>query len=72
MPRKAPAAPITEPLRAMIRASNKSQNQIATESKIAQPIINRFVNGNREISGRNADKLAAYFNMRLAPDIQPG
>ena len=37
----------------------------AKESGICQPVLQRFVNGERGLSMENIDKLAEFFGMRL-------
>ena len=39
--------------------------EIAREAGVVQPVLHRFVKGERDLTLRTADKLAAYFGMEL-------
>lgn len=60
---------ISEILKNAIRSSGKNLNQIAKESGIARPILHRFLDDgdfHRDIRLEGtADKLAAYFGLKL-------
>lgn len=52
-------------LRTMIRESGATVAAIAREAGIAQPVLYRFVSGERDLTLRTADKLVAYFGLEL-------
>lgn len=54
-------------LRKAVRDSKKTVNAIAVESKISQPILYRFMAGERDLKLRTAQKLADYFGLELGP-----
>jgi len=56
--------PLSEQLRAAIRASAESGNAIAKAAGISQPVMSRFLSGN-DIKFSAADKLATYFGLVL-------
>jgi plasmid maintenance system antidote protein VapI len=58
---------MAETLRKVIAASGKTVAVIARGAGIAQPVLHRFVKGERDLTLRTADKLAAYFDMELRP-----
>lgn len=65
--RKTPAERLTlaERLRAEIMASGLPVGAIAREAGIAQPVLHRFVAGERDLTLRTADKLVDYFGLEL-------
>jgi transcriptional regulator with XRE-family HTH domain len=56
---------ITEQLRASIRKSGLSQEQIAEATGVSQGVLSRFVRGERSINLTTAEKLAEYFGLSL-------
>lgn len=48
-----------------IAATGKSVNAVATESGVSQPILHRFVTGQRGINLKTADRLCAYLQLEL-------
>jgi plasmid maintenance system antidote protein VapI len=56
---------MAETLRTLIAASGKSTTAIARESGIPQPVLHRFIAGERTITIDTADKLLAYFHLEL-------
>lgn len=64
--RKPPLPTLADQLRAAVADSGLSHYRIAKDTGISQPIITRFVNGDRSVSLDTAGKLAAYFGMSLA------
>jgi DNA-binding Xre family transcriptional regulator len=58
--------PLAEQLRTMIEASGLTINSLAVAVGIPQPVLHRFVSGEREaIRLDTADKLCEYFGVRL-------
>jgi plasmid maintenance system antidote protein VapI len=54
----------------LLRTFLDSGQTVATASRgagIAQPVLHRFVHGQRDLTLRTADKLAAYFGLDLRP-----
>jgi plasmid maintenance system antidote protein VapI len=58
---------MTEQLKQAIQGSKKSVNAIAVESQIPQPVLHRFLSGERDLTLRTAQKLADYFGLELRP-----
>jgi plasmid maintenance system antidote protein VapI len=54
-------------LRKAIKESKKTVNAIAVESEIPQPVLYRFVTGERDLTLRTAQRLADYFGLELRP-----
>lgn len=52
-------------LKKAIQDSGKSVNAIAVESGIPQPVLHRFVKGDRDLTLTTAEKLFRYFNFEL-------
>lgn len=61
-------APLTKQLQAAIRSCGQSVAAIAQASDIPQPVLQRFVSGERGITLETAGKLAAYLRLSLQPD----
>jgi transcriptional regulator with XRE-family HTH domain len=59
---------ITEVLRAAIEKSGLTRYRIAKESGIPESNLRRFVQGEMSVRLDSADRLAAYFGLRLTPD----
>lgn len=57
--------PISEQLKEAIRASGKSLYQIAKDTGIANPILYRFMSGQREPSLGTIDRLCSYLGLEL-------
>ena len=56
---------IADQLRKEIQACGKSVNAVAVESGIPQPVLHRFVKGERDLTLTTAEKLVLYFNLEL-------
>ena len=56
---------LTAQLRSAIETSGASLYRIAKDSGVPQSVVHRFATGQRQIKLDAADKLAAYFGMRL-------
>jgi plasmid maintenance system antidote protein VapI len=52
-------------LRKAIVDSGLSQYRIAKESGVPQPVLNRFVNGERDITVGTAGRLCSYLKLEL-------
>ena len=61
---------LSDQLRAKIRESGKSANQLAREIGIPQPTITTFLNG-KDVRLETANKLAVYFGLRLCDEPAP-
>ena len=58
---------IMDELRQAILHSGETEYRVAKESGVAQPIVNRFLRGERGISLETAAKLCKYLRLHLAP-----
>lgn len=56
---------LTIQIKRAIDASGLSIYRLAIESGIPQPVLQRFVSGERDIKLSTADKLAVYFGLTL-------
>ncbi len=67
-----PYRPLAGQLRAMIEQSGMNTNAVAVAVGIPQPVLHRFVTGDREnIRLDTADKLAEFFGVELRPARKP-
>ena len=57
---------LVDQLREAMINSGETQYRIAKDSGVPQPVVNRFLNGERGISFETAGKLCAYLRLRLA------
>lgn len=58
---------IVDQLRAAIRASGLTSYRLGKEAKVGQPIIDRFLNGERMPRLDTAARLAAVLRLELKP-----
>ena len=58
---------MADQLRKAIKSSGMTVNAIAVEAGIPQPVLYRFVSGERDLTMRTAQKLADYFGLELHP-----
>jgi len=58
-------ATMSDVLRKAIRDSGISMRRLSIDSGIARPSLIRFARGDQSLRLDVADKLAAYFNLRL-------
>ena len=58
---------IAETLRAMIADSGETVAAVSRGTGIAQPVLHRFVHGERDLTLRTAEKLLQYFDLELRP-----
>ena len=56
---------LQDSLKTAIRQTGEPLNRLAKKSGVSQPIIYRFVSGERDIRLETADKLAAALGLRL-------
>lgn len=61
-------APLTDQLREAIRCCGKSVSAIAQASDVPQPVVQRFVSGERGITLDTAARLAKYLGLSLLPN----
>jgi transcriptional regulator with XRE-family HTH domain len=61
---------IIDELKAAIRASGLSYNQLETEIGLGRGIISRFVKGQRDIGLETAEKVAEHFGLHLCPTAE--
>jgi plasmid maintenance system antidote protein VapI len=62
---KAEPDTLADQLRAALVASDLSHYRISKDTGISQPVVTRFINGDRDLRLETAGKLAAYLGMRL-------
>jgi len=62
---------ISEQLRAAVAGSGLSIYAVAKGAGIAEPCLNRFMRRKRGLTLETADKLAAFFTMRLTRPRKP-
>jgi plasmid maintenance system antidote protein VapI len=60
-------ATIAETLRKMVVDSGEPVTAVARAAGIAQPVLHRFVAGERDLTLRTAEKLVAHFDLELRP-----
>ena len=56
---------LTEQLHSAIKTSGATLYRISKDSGVLNAVLHRFATGQRQIKLDQADKLAAYFGMRL-------
>ena len=59
---------LVDQLRQAIVDSGLTQYRIAKDTGVPQPVVNRFVSGERGITLETAGKLCKYLRLRLARD----
>jgi predicted transcriptional regulator len=65
MSKKQNQTPMTEGIKKAIADSGLSIYMLAKESGVSQPVLHRFMAGERDIKLATADKLAKYLKLRL-------
>lgn len=58
---------LVEELRQAIRNCGETEYRVAKESEVPQPVVSRFMRGQRCISLETAGKLCQYLGLHLAP-----
>lgn len=58
---------LVEEVRQAILNCGETEYRVAKESGVAQPILNRFLHGERGISLETAAKVCQYLGLHLAP-----
>lgn len=58
-------------LKKAIQDSGKTVNAVAVESGIPQPVLHRFVSGERDLTLTTVQKLADYFGLELSRKNSP-
>jgi plasmid maintenance system antidote protein VapI len=58
---------LAEQLKHAVAATGKSVSAVARESGVPQPVLHRFVTGERGLLLDTADRLAAYLGLELRP-----
>ena len=62
---------LTEQLRDAIESSGLTLYRIAKDAGIPYAVLHRFATSERQVRLDQADKLAAYFSMRLTRPVKP-
>jgi plasmid maintenance system antidote protein VapI len=58
---------LADQLKKAVAATGKSVSAVARESGVPQPVLHRFVTGERGLLLDTADRLAAYLRLELRP-----
>lgn len=58
---------MADQLRKAIQSSGKPVSTVASDAGVPQPVLHRFVRGERDLTMRTAQKLADYFQLELRP-----
>jgi len=58
---------LVEELRQAILTCGETEYRVAKDSGVAQPVVSRFMRGQRGISLETADKVCQYLGLHLAP-----
>lgn len=66
--KKPKASSLTDDLKAAIQASGVSVYQLSKDCGVAQPVLSRFLSGQRDIYLATAEKLATHFGLRFTRD----
>ena len=61
---------MAEILKRAIHDSGEAVAAIARNAKIPQPVLHRFVAGERDLTMKTAEKLVEYFDLELLPRKQ--
>jgi plasmid maintenance system antidote protein VapI len=64
---KPPRPSMADVLRRVVRKSGMPVNAVAVVTKVPQPVLHRFMAGERDLTLRSAQKLADYFQLELRP-----
>ena len=62
---------LTKQLQEAIRSHDESVYRIALNSSVPNPIIHRFLTGERGIAIGSMEKLCDYLGLELAPKVKP-
>jgi plasmid maintenance system antidote protein VapI len=58
---------IAETLRKAIADSGETVAAVSRGAGIAQPVLHRFIHGERDLTLRTADRLMEYFGLEIRP-----
>ena len=58
---------MADALRRAVRDSGLTVNAVAAAAGVAQPVLFRFMTGERDLTLRTAQKLADHFGLELGP-----
>jgi plasmid maintenance system antidote protein VapI len=59
---------LADALRAAVRATGLPVNAVARAAGVPQPVLYRFMTGERDLTLRTAEKLAAHLGLTLQPE----
>jgi plasmid maintenance system antidote protein VapI len=65
MPKPTPRPTIAEELRRKVRECGLSVNAVAKAAGVAQPVLHRFMTGERDLTLSTAQRLADHFGLEL-------
>ncbi len=63
---------MADTLRAAIRAKGATVAEVSRRTGIAQPVLHRFVTGERDLTLRTADRLLSYLGLILSCPCRRG
>ncbi len=58
---------LSEVLRLAVQGTSKSINAVAREAGVPQPVLQRFMSGQRSLTLESAERLCAYLGLGLGP-----
>jgi len=58
---------LADTIKQAILATGKSVNSVASQSGVSQPILHRFLTGQRGITLDTAERVCAYLKLELRP-----
>ncbi len=60
---------LSDTIKQAILATGKSVNSVASQSGVSQPILHRFLTGQRGITLDTAERVCAYLKLELRPAL---
>jgi plasmid maintenance system antidote protein VapI len=60
---------LADTIKQAILATGKSVNSVASQSGVSQPILHRFLTGQRGITLDTAERVCAYLKLELRPTL---
>lgn len=67
MPHQEARRTLPEVIKTAVRATGKNTNALAKAAGVPQPVLHRFLTGERGLTLVTAEKLCAYLNLQLQP-----
>ena len=60
---------LADTIKQAIHATGKSVNSVASQSGVSQPILHRFLTGQRGITLDTAERVCSYLKLELRPAL---